>query len=67
MHDHEINLLIGTQIIAKGHHFPNLTLVGVIDGDLGFSGGDLRAAERCVQLLYQVAGRSAREQRPEAC
>ncbi len=64
MHDHEIDLLIGTQIIAKGHHFPDLTLVGVVDGDLGLSGGDLRAAERCFQLLYQVAGRSGREQRP---
>jgi primosomal protein N' (replication factor Y) len=64
MHDHQIDLLIGTQVIAKGHHFPDLTLVGVIDGDLGLSGGDLRAAERCFQLLYQVAGRSGREQRP---
>jgi primosomal protein N' (replication factor Y) len=64
MHDHEIDLLIGTQIIAKGHHFPDLTRVGVVDGDLGLSGGDLRAAERCFQLLYQVAGRSGREQRP---
>jgi primosomal protein N' (replication factor Y) len=60
MHDHEVDLLIGTQIIAKGHHFPDLTLVGVVDGDLGLSGGDLRAAERCFQLLYQVAGRSGR-------
>jgi primosomal protein N' (replication factor Y) len=64
MHDHDVDLLIGTQIIAKGHHFPDLTLVGVVDGDLGLSGGDLRAAERCFQLLYQVAGRSGREQRP---
>jgi primosomal protein N' (replication factor Y) len=62
MHDHAIDLLIGTQIIAKGHHFPDLTLVGVVDGDLGLSGGDLRAAERCFQLLYQVAGRSGRAQ-----
>jgi primosomal protein N' (replication factor Y) len=62
MHDHEVDLLIGTQIIAKGHHFPDLTLVGVVDGDLGLSGGDLRAAERCFQLLYQVAGRSGRAQ-----
>jgi primosomal protein N' (replication factor Y) len=64
MHDHEVDLLVGTQIIAKGHHFPDLTLVGVVDGDLGLSGGDLRAAERCFQLLYQVAGRSGRAQRP---
>ncbi|NJO37953.1 MAG: primosomal protein N', partial [Rhizobiales bacterium] len=64
MRDHELDLLIGTQIIAKGHHFPNLTLVGVVDGDLGLSGGDLRAAERQFQLLYQVAGRAGREERP---
>ena len=66
MQSHEIDLLIGTQIIAKGHHFPDLTLVGVVDGDLGLSGGDLRAAERCFQLLYQVAGRSGREEKPGA-
>jgi primosomal protein N' (replication factor Y) len=64
MHDHEVDLLVGTQIIAKGHHFPDLTLVGVVDGDLGLSGGDLRAAERCFQLLYQVAGRSGRVRGP---
>jgi primosomal protein N' (replication factor Y) len=64
MHDHELDLLIGTQIIAKGHHFPDLTLVGVVDGDLGLSGGDLRAAERQFQLLYQVAGRAGRADRP---
>jgi primosomal protein N' (replication factor Y) len=64
MRDHELDLLIGTQIIAKGHHFPDLTLVGVVDGDLGLSGGDLRAAERQFQLLYQVAGRAGRAERP---
>ena len=64
MHDHELDLLIGTQIIAKGHHFPDLTLVGVVDGDLGLSGGDLRAAERQFQLLYQVAGRAGRAETP---
>lgn len=63
MGNHELDLLIGTQIIAKGHHFPDLTLVGVVDGDLGLSGGDLRAAERQFQLLYQVAGRSGRAER----
>ncbi len=63
MHDHEVDVLIGTQIIAKGHHFPDLTLVGVVDGDLGLSGGDLRAAERSFQLLYQVAGRAGRAER----
>lgn len=56
------NVIIGTQMIAKGHHFPNLTLVGVIDADLGLSGGDLRAVERTYQLLHQVAGRAGREQ-----
>ncbi|MGI9493869.1 MAG: primosomal protein N', partial [Geminicoccaceae bacterium] len=64
MHDHDLDLLIGTQIIAKGHHFPDLTLVGVVDGDLGLLGGDLRAAERQFQLLYQVAGRAGRAERP---
>ena len=64
MNHHELDLLIGTQIIAKGHHFPDLTLVGVVDGDLGLSGGDLRAAERQFQLLYQVAGRAGRAERP---
>lgn len=57
----EIDIIIGTQIIAKGHHFPHLALVGVIDADLGLSGGDLRAAERTYQLLHQVAGRAGRE------
>ncbi len=59
-----VDVLVGTQIIAKGHHFPNLTLVGVVDADLGLGGGDLRAAERTFQLLYQVAGRAGREDRP---
>ncbi|HEU0117723.1 MAG TPA: primosomal protein N', partial [Alphaproteobacteria bacterium] len=56
----ELDLLIGTQIMAKGYHFPRLTLVGVIDADLGLAGGDPRAAERVFQLLQQVAGRSGR-------
>ncbi|MEO8558620.1 MAG: primosomal protein N' [Rhodospirillales bacterium] len=59
--DHEVDLVIGTQIVAKGHHFPDLSLVGVVDADLGLTGGDLRAAERTYQLLYQVAGRAGRE------
>ncbi len=59
--DHDYDIIIGTQIIAKGHHFPKLTLVGVIDADLGLQGGDLRAAERTYQLLHQVAGRAGRE------
>jgi primosomal protein N' (replication factor Y) len=62
--DHEIDLIIGTQIIAKGYHFPLLTLVGVVDADLGLQGGDPRAAERTFQLLYQVAGRAGREEKP---
>ncbi len=60
----EIDLLIGTQIVAKGHHFPHLTLVGVVDADLGLYGGDLRAAERTFQLLHQVGGRAGRAERP---
>ena len=62
--DHEVDVLIGTQLVAKGHHFPMLTLVGVVDADLGLAGGDLRAAERTYQLLHQVAGRAGREARP---
>jgi primosomal protein N' (replication factor Y) (superfamily II helicase) len=60
---HEIDLLIGTQVVAKGHHFPMLTLVGIVDADLGLSGGDLRAAERTYQLLHQVSGRAGRAER----
>lgn len=56
----EANLIIGTQMVAKGHNFPLLTLVGVIDADLGLQGGDLRAAERTFQLIRQVAGRAGR-------
>ena len=60
----EVDLVIGTQIVAKGWHFPHLTLVGVVDADLGLAGGDLRAAERTVQLLHQVAGRAGRAEAP---
>lgn len=60
----EIDILIATQVVAKGHHFPGLTLVGVVDADMGLAGGDLRAAERTYQLLSQVAGRAGREERP---
>ena len=59
-----IHILIGTQLIAKGHHFPNLTLVGVVDADIGLAGGDPRAAERTFSMLYQLAGRAGRESRP---
>ena len=60
MQRHEIDILVGTQIIAKGHHFPELTLVGIVDADLGLMGSDLRAAEQTYQLLSQVAGRAGR-------
>ncbi|WP_018980515.1 primosomal protein N' [Saccharibacter floricola] len=62
--NNDVNLIIGTQIVAKGWHFPNLTLVGVVDSDLGLGGGDLRAAERTMQLLHQVAGRAGRGEKP---
>jgi primosomal protein N' (replication factor Y) len=55
-----IDIVIGTQLVTKGYHFPNLTLVGVVDADLGLSGGDLRAAERSFQQIQQVAGRAGR-------
>ncbi|HUC63156.1 MAG TPA: primosomal protein N' [Alphaproteobacteria bacterium] len=60
----EVDVLIGTQVVAKGHHFPCLTLVGVVDADLGLDGGELRAAERTYQLLAQVAGRAGRAALP---
>ncbi|MEO0982962.1 MAG: primosomal protein N' [Pseudomonadota bacterium] len=60
----DIDVLIGTQIVAKGHNFPKLTLVGVVDADAGMKGGDLRAGERTFQLLSQVAGRAGRADRP---
>lgn len=59
--NNEVSIIIGTQMIAKGHHFPHLTLVGVIDADLGLQGGDLRGSERTYQLLQQVGGRAGRE------
>ncbi len=55
------DIVIGTQLVAKGHHFPKLNLVGIIDADLGLSNGDPRAAERTFQLLHQVTGRAGRE------
>src|SRR5271166_572560 len=58
------DIVIGTQLVAKGHHFPKLNLVGVIDADLGLANGDPRAAERTFQLLHQVIGRAGREERP---
>ncbi|RST30430.1 primosomal protein N' [Sphingomonas ginkgonis] len=64
MEAHEIDIVIGTQLVTKGYHFPNLTLVGVVDADLGLQGGDLRAAERSFQQISQVAGRAGRGEKP---
>ena len=58
--NNKVDIIIGTQMIAKGHDFPDLKLVGIIDSDVGLSGGDLRASERSFQLLQQVSGRSGR-------
>jgi primosomal protein N' (replication factor Y) len=60
----EFDIVIGTQLVAKGHNFPGLTLVGVIDADIGLANGDPRAAERTFQLLQQVTGRAGRGDRP---
>jgi primosomal protein N' (replication factor Y) len=59
-----IDIVVGTQLVTKGYHFPNLTLVGVVDADLGLQGGDLRAAERSFQQIAQVAGRAGRGEKP---
>jgi primosomal protein N' (replication factor Y) len=56
------DLIIGTQLVAKGHHFPKLNLVGIVDADLGLGNGDPRAPERTFQLLHQVVGRAGREE-----
>ena len=64
MAEGQIDILVATQAAAKGHNFPNLTLVGVVDADLGLRGGDLRAAERTYQLLAQATGRAGRRDRP---
>jgi primosomal protein N' (replication factor Y) len=64
MADGHIDILVATQAAAKGHNFPSLTLVGVVDADLGLRGGDLRAAERTYQLLAQATGRAGRKDRP---
>ncbi|NNC37373.1 MAG: primosomal protein N' [Hyphomonadaceae bacterium] len=60
----EIDIMVGTQMVVKGHNFPHLTFVGVVDGDLGLAGGDLRAGERTYQTLVQVAGRAGRAEKP---
>ena len=62
--DGRADIVIGTQLVAKGHHFPKMTLVGAIDADLGLGNGDPRAAERTFQLLQQVTGRAGRGERP---
>lgn len=62
--NNEVNVIIGTQILAKGHHFPNITLVGVVDGDLGLNCSDLRSSEKTYQLIQQVAGRAGRADKP---
>ncbi|HUG45516.1 MAG TPA: primosomal protein N', partial [Sphingomicrobium sp.] len=64
MERQDIDIVIGTQLVTKGYHFPNLTLVGVVDADLGLQGGDLRAAERSFQQIQQVAGRAGRGDKP---
>ena len=58
------NLVIGTQLVAKGHHFPHLTLAGVVDADFALESGDPRAGERTWQLMAQVAGRAGRGEKP---
>ena len=63
--NNKVDIIIGTQMIAKGHDFPDLKLVGIIDSDVGLSGGDLRASERSFQLLQQVSGRSGRHSTDE--
>jgi len=64
MEARDIDVVVGTQLVTKGYHFPELTLVGVIDADLGLAGGDLRAAERSFQQIAQVAGRAGRAEKP---
>ncbi len=59
-----IDIIVGTQLVTKGYHFPELTLVGVVDADLGLDGGDLRAAERTYQQIVQVSGRAGRGEKP---
>ncbi len=64
IHQGKSRILLGTQMVAKGHHFPNVTLVGIIDSDYGLFSSDFRAAERLGQLLLQVAGRAGRASKP---
>lgn len=64
VHSGEADILIGTQMLAKGHHFPDVTLVGILDVDAGLFSNDFRAGERTAQLIMQVAGRAGRAERP---
>ncbi|WP_026941105.1 primosomal protein N' [Hellea balneolensis] len=64
MEQGDIDILVGTQMVVKGHNFPKLTFVGVVDGDLALAGGDPRAGERTYQTLVQVAGRAGRADKP---
>lgn len=63
IHNGDLDIVIGTQILAKGHHFPNITFVGVIDGDLGLNSADLRSSEKIYQLMNQVSGRAGRAEK----
>ncbi len=62
--NNQVDIIVATQMLSKGYHFPNITLVGVVDADMGLNGPDLRCAERTYQQLHQVAGRCGREQKP---
>ena len=64
VHSGKANILVGTQMLAKGHHFPNVTLVGILEADQGFYSSDFRGAERISQLILQVAGRAGRAEKP---
>jgi primosomal protein N' (replication factor Y) len=64
IHSGKASILIGTQMLAKGHHFPDVTLVGILEADQGFYSTDFRGAERISQLILQVAGRAGRAEKP---
>lgn len=64
VHDGTVDILLGTQMLAKGHHFPSVTLVGILDVDTGLTSPDFRALEHAAQLIVQVAGRAGREEKP---
>jgi primosomal protein N' (replication factor Y) len=64
IHNNEADILVGTQMLSKGHHFPNVTLVGILDADNRLYGADFRSTERLAQLIIQVAGRAGRAEHP---